>query len=326
MSEEEVKGTILKDFGTSHHENEEKANGSVDDAADDYSSGDISRQQNVNEPTEHLDLTQVLALLFIPTLLKAKVKLEESRPNGKNGAMSALDTSHTSIDLALQTSEKSDPHTNTPTIQVQQQPKTAHFSYDTQDPNLDNPHSSKPKRWIINQSEKGGAHHPDSHLIEMVLEMMLYDATGTTTPQPLSRELLRKLLLFYGEADMADDDALIDEMIAVATKGAATDVEGDPVMLDKYTFARALTNDLGLFKIENEDSVTTNYQDVFQTSTGPNKSTTKDESCEGEEVQPVKTVFTYQSVDYTADTFRSKSFVILLWVTWILSYFACTYY
>ena len=332
VTEEQVKTTILKDFGQSesHRKDETKANASarvsVFDADDDYSTGNISSQQNnINRPAEHLDLTQVLALLLIPTLLKAKVKLEEGRANEKNGAKPALNNAHT---LTGQTPDAANDRTNNmPTIQIsQQQPKTTHFRDDKQNPNESNPQNYKPKRWTINQCEKGGAHHPDSDLIENVLEMMLHDATGTITPQPLTKELLRKLLMFYGEPDMADDDALLDEMIAVATEGAAEDVEGNPVMLDKYTFARALTNDVGLYKIENEESVTTNYQDVFQTSTPiePKKSHTKDGLCE-EEVQPVKTVFTYQSIDYTADTFRSKSFVILLWVTWILSYFACRY-
>jgi hypothetical protein len=124
---------------------------------------------------------------------------------------------------------------------------------------------------------------------------------------------------------MAEDDALLDEMILAASHGAPEDLEGNPILLDKFTFARALTHDVGLYNIENEDRTTTNFYDVFHTSSaGLNEKGDPQPTIEpgDHSVQPVTSVFTFPSIDYTADTFRSKSFVILLWVTWIISYFA----
>jgi hypothetical protein len=151
-------------------------------------------------------------------------------------------------------------------------------------------------------------------------------------------------LAAYGEKDLVDDDELIDNMILAASGGK------ENAVLDHYTFARALSGDVQKYDISSETEVTTHYFDVFQTlySTKSKKSgkfslcpshqsgipTTEvfqDEEergrtmPNGDNVREVEREFTAPSIDYTADTYRSKTFVILLWITAVNTYFAYVY-
>lgn len=265
----------------------------------------------------------MLALLLIPPLLKAKAKLDATEQNmnktevpdqGESAGPSSLPTvTLDSLQKATSTSQVSvtsiNPHEYHDVIQTSEDTCNTKF-LDKSSNDVSN--SPRQKRWAINQSEKGDAYNPDADLVENVLEMILHDATGDTNPQPLTKDLLRQLLMFYGEIDMANDEELLDEMILAAYDSASEDIERNPIMLDKYTFAKALTNDVSLYNIDNENEVTTNYYDVFQT-TMPNATSKPHLTEEDENLQPINTVWTYPSIDYTADTFRSKSFVILLW-------------
>eukprot|EP00804_Cyclotella_cryptica_P013395 CCRYP_005153-RC/>CCRYP_005153-RC protein AED:0.37 eAED:0.37 QI:231/1/1/1/1/0.91/12/2182/791 len=319
VNEEEVKETILKDFGQCPRQNEETMTDADDGADHETESCD---EQSHKAPMEHLDLTQVLALLLIPSLLKASGRLEEKNQNkvkdeADGTRTEGLKDEHNSENGLSQLCSSSY-HTAMSNLETLEEST-----------NINSTHKKiNSRRWAILQSERGDKHSPDSDLIENVLGMILHDATGNIQPQPLTKELLRQLLNFYGEADMADDESLLEGMILEATndtEGAPHDVEGDGVILDKDTFARALTKDVRLYPTDNENNITTNYYDVFKTF-APNgrksKMPTSVEADADSDIRHVTSVFTFPSIDYTADTFRSKSFVILLWVTWILSYFA----
>jgi len=160
-------------------------------------------------------------------------------------------------------------------------------------------------------SQKGDSRWPDADIVENVLRMMLHDATGDATLRPLTKELLRQILCFYGEAEASNNEQLLEAMLLAATSQASTDIEGEPILLNQHSFAHGLTHDVQHYNIEFENSVTTNFQDVFL---GEEEALKKGNS--------VTTVRTFSSIDYTADTFRSKSFVVLLWVVWILTYFS----
>jgi hypothetical protein len=319
VTEEEVKETILREFGQCSRQGDELTDEKDENSEQDNSTGENSSQKTLRKAMEHLDLTQVLALLLIPALLKAKSKLEERQINthidvefsSMSSFRTALENSQIASESVLQTPDEA----RAPEDQIVQTPeKASHLKLASMIGRSSGPRT---KRWTVNQSEKGDAHSPDAGLIEDVLEMILHDVTGNTEPQPLTKELLKQILVFYGEIDMADDDDLMNEMIAAAYGGESQDIEGKQLMLDKYTFARALTADVELYNIENENSVTTNFYDVY----GSNVPQSSEEG-EDDSVQRANTVWTFPSIDYTADTFRSKSFVILLWVTWIISYFA----
>ena len=154
-------------------------------------------------------------------------------------------------------------------------------------------------------------------MISDVLGIILADTTGSTTPQPLTKDLLRKIFARYDEVDLIKDDDLIDEMIQVATGG---DPDG---MLDPNAFARALTSDVGLYDVNAESRVSTHYQDVFG-ALGENKEENKsitdtdddddfidnDEEDKMVEKTPqertVTKVFTFSQIDFLSDTFRVR--------------------
>eukprot|EP00578_Thalassiosira_sp_NH16_P024367 CAMPEP_0181084446 /NCGR_PEP_ID=MMETSP1071-20121207/4699_1 /TAXON_ID=35127 /ORGANISM="Thalassiosira sp., Strain NH16" /LENGTH=989 /DNA_ID=CAMNT_0023166179 /DNA_START=39 /DNA_END=3004 /DNA_ORIENTATION=- len=158
---------------------------------------------------------------------------------------------------------------------------------------------------------RGEDRWPDSDLIEFVLKMILTDVTGDDKPKPMTKDLLRKIFAFYQEHDVVEDEALLDEMISVASKMNMDDDEkGTVPMLDKFTFAHCLTDDVRKYDVSNERKCSTNFSDVFQ-----------DEKQQTDKSAEVKTVWTAPSIDYAMDAFRSKSFVILLWVNWALFFY-----
>jgi hypothetical protein len=178
---------------------------------------------------------------------------------------------------------------------------------------------------------------PDSGIIERVLNMILNDATGDATPKPLTKELIKTIFAAYGENELVDDDDLINDMILAASGGK------EDAVLDHVAFARALSGDVQQYDINSETEVTTNYFDVFRTfystkskkkgrfslRSNPNPTALfRDEEesghtmPNGESVREVEREFTAASIDYTADTYRSKMFVIILWMTAVVTYFA----
>ena len=229
----------------------------------DYCSSESDSEKDDDDDGSLMDLTQVLALLLIPLLLKARQSLSQQR-----------EINHSVL---------------SPSFAVRQ------------------------------HCERGDKRWPDADLIENVLCMMLFDATGDPTHQPLTKELISQLLSFYSEGDIAQDDRLLEEMLAMAK---STDCEDDeePILFDQHAFSLALTRDCKRYCIDYENEMTTNYFDVFQTlySTKVNEEKKKCsfaemvnpmknvEVSQEEGVRPVQSVFTFPSIDYTADTFRSK--------------------
>jgi hypothetical protein len=184
------------------------------------------------------------------------------------------------------------------------------------------------------------ARQPDPKIIERVLHMILKDSTGDTVPKILDKELLKNIFAAYGERELVENDDLLDEMMLAATDGK----EG--VFLDNHTFARALTHDIQKYDVKTETDITTHYFDVFRTVYSTKKKKTgllslpslgagpdacwADEEANGrnsgidsgEDIRAVEREFTAASIDYTADTYRSKSFVVILWTTGVCTYFA----
>jgi len=120
--------------------------------------------------------------------------------------------------------------------------------------------------------------------------MMLWDATGDPTPQPLTKELLQQLLRFYfSDGELAEDEILLDEMLNVAKGGAESGDDEEPIIFNQYTFVRALTHDVQRYNIDNENSQNTNYVDVFETYYSTKSEENKKCSCP-KFMNPMKTV------------------------------------
>lgn len=146
------------------------------------------------------------------------------------------------------------------------------------------------------------------------IAMILTDVTGDDTPKPMTKDLLRKIFIFYKEHDVAENDELLEEMISVASDLEKMKGDGDeevgagdkPPLLDAFTFAHCLTDDVRTYDVKSEGRLSTNFSDVFCSSDKD------DQQEEEDEVLKVKTAWTAPSIDYAVDTFRSKSYVILL--------------
>jgi len=115
---------------------------------------------------------------------------------------------------------------------------------------------------------------PPPDIIGNVLDRILEEATGTTEPQVLDADLLRRILLAHGETKLAENDDLIDSMIASAgSVTAATTGGGDadndtspaPILFDRQTFAHALVGDVQqTYRVEDDVDLTTIFYDVFK--------------------------------------------------------------
>lgn len=169
------------------------------------------------------------------------------------------------------------------------------------------------------------------------------DVTGDSEPKPITVDLLRDIFLFYGENDVAADDDLLQQMVRVASKGAEIADDRDAseeggILLDEHAFAYCLTSDIQLYDVESEEKLTTTYYDVFQTFRSTKEveggvmkklsdATTRhirmhddegDETESSGDVRLVEKRSTSPSIDYAVDSFRSKTYVILLWVTFVI--------
>jgi len=309
--EEGLVEPLLTSSSTSNNSNDDDVENGHESSDSIQSVPSSSEQDNKEEVS--MDLSQVLALLLIPLLLKAEKTLAQQKEE---------DTHHSIIP-----------------------------------PSFNN---------VRKHTERGDKHWPDGDLIDNTLCMMLWN-TGHQNSQPLTKELLRQLLRYYfTDGELADDDNLLDEMLSMA-KGNSIEngVDDEEIIFDKYSFVRALTHDIQRYDIDNENSQNTNYVDVFKTyystkteektcsclnAINPMKAVEDGRNEEGEEdISPVQRVYTCPSIDYTADTFRSKvcllmvahqfysifdsisdysiyfsaaikGFVVLLWVTWLLTF------
>lgn len=209
---------------------------------------------------------------------------------------------------------------------------------------------------VYSQNVNAGIIFPEMpNVLEDAMKIILKDvcfegSSELNVPLPpiVDRDLIVKILSFYGEENLAQNEELIQEMILTASNGC----EG--AVLDANTFGHALTADVLKYNIENESKLTSNYSDVFdeELTYPPSEPVSADsndlsifppikkdnlghdddnddyniEESNNEKIIPlideknannfnrsVKRVYTAPQIDYTADTYRSKFFTVLLW-------------
>lgn len=172
-----------------------------------------------------------------------------------------------------------------------------------------------------------GVVRPKPGLVDYVLSMILHDNTGSSEPKKLDKALIQRILVSYGEADLASNDALLDEMLVVAKTPEGT--------LNLEAFSNGMTSDVLLYNIANETRVSTNYDDVFLTKNHRKGDDSDDDDNNMDEEGQVSTRslrktagielnerFTAPAIDMVAGTFRSKIVTVLLWATFIITTFA----
>lgn len=175
-------------------------------------------------------------------------------------------------------------------------------------------------------------HDFDSKILGKVLSIILNQATGSDEPQPLTKDLLRKIFKMYDETELCHDENLLNDMIAVA----AGDQDG--AILDVEAFSRALTSDLDCYNQDLETKFTTHYEDVFGLVTVGREISeqSENEETEGREDSRLylhaardesvshgenfTRVFTFPQIDYLADSFRDKTQYVMVWLAVIFGY------
>ena len=165
----------------------------------------------------------------------------------------------------------------------------------------------------------------DRTIIEKVLSIILTDVTGSIEPQLLTKDMLMQIFLAYDEHDLAHDEALLSDMIAMAVGGA----EGR-AFLDVDSFSRGLASDLKLYDPTKETRFSTHYEDVFGYSgkvggEPPSRNQPRvllphgDDSeffdaSNGQQESTFTEVFTLSQIDFQADSFRDKTHYLLAWL------------
>ena len=106
-------------------------------------------------------------------------------------------------------------------------------------------------------------------------------------------------------------------MIAIASGG------DNKAVLDEKTFARALTDDVKLYKTINETGHITTLNDVFPDGVTRKAIAATDEENVEKAMNPgtVETSFTFSQIDFVADNVLSWQHVVLVWLTIVFSYF-----
>lgn len=180
------------------------------------------------------------------------------------------------------------------------------------------------------EEETDDIQYPKPGLIQSVLSMILRDVTGSSKPPKLTVSLLHDILLAYGEESMSNDVDLLREM---ATFGE---------VLNEETFSRALTNDVLLYNVNDEATLTTNYRDVMKPIRNEKEEDTvkmslHDDSDDqdyllenGKQDLPqtkqapatIQRFWSSPGIDFTACRYSSKFIVVFLWTGFVISYIA----
>jgi hypothetical protein len=185
---------------------------------------------------------------------------------------------------------------------------------------------------LIPHLNKVGADDDNAQeLFGKVVNMIVTDVTSgengdSLEPVVLNRELMRDILEFYGEGDVAQE--IIEEMLRAA--GVADGEETTP--FDYQALLYATTSDTQKYNLEWEQSITTHYHDILDGTQfekdmdADSKHFDEEETATGasqldEAGNQVKRIFSMPSVDYVAENYRSKSFIVMLWLLVIISFF-----
>jgi len=165
---------------------------------------------------------------------------------------------------------------------------------------------------------------PNKDLIQSIWKIIVHDTTGHIQPEPLTTKLIKRILFFYGESDLACNEDLLDEMLlSILTN------DGQNFTVESFT--EALTHDIGLYDIRNETSRTTTYDDVFLTKNHRDEWQPEDEESTdfAKAVRRAKNNlsvglerrYTAAPIDFVANSYRSKALTVTLLSTFVLAIF-----
>lgn len=169
-----------------------------------------------------------------------------------------------------------------------------------------------------------------NNLLDYALKIILHDNTPDTSYKPLTTELVREILKGYGEHQLASDENLVREMVDAAG--------GIGSVLDEAAFGKALTEDTDLLDLDNEVSLTTNFDDVNMiTKQEEYDAIIEKGGPRSPEFQQAAVLFQQNQqksqgsfnriqnlpqIDITSDNYRSKTLTVFLWATFLITYFS----
>jgi hypothetical protein len=168
---------------------------------------------------------------------------------------------------------------------------------------------------------------PPGNLLKDVIDMIVHDSgayafhTNKDGVTHVTADLIKNILLIYGEVDMANDDDLIREMVDACKN--EPDEEGLSAFTPK-SFGLALTRDVTLFDLTNETRASTIIEDVFGRTRKGKPSIPFDNhdaqpgavveaASKGHGINDLKRVYTAPAIDIQAGTYRSKVLIVALW-------------
>lgn len=166
------------------------------------------------------------------------------------------------------------------------------------------------------------------HLIDFVLDMILFDTTGDKSPKGLTVDLIRTIFRKYGEDIDTDDDAILEEMLKVA-KGKETGKDA-PVILNKESFLRLITHDIRSYNT-NEDRLSNIFGDVFgdgckKYCSYPIHKNEDESGFHDTEIEKTFTkIKTAKGIDFVACTYQCRYHMVNLWVCFLLAFVGFIY-
>jgi hypothetical protein len=197
------------------------------DVWNDEQEGEEEQQQQQQQHDEYLDLVQILSVILMPTIARAA-------DEDKNGP---------------------EPHKimPVPADDANYFIRKVYYPIMSFITDLDNTHYEKQR-----PKPKGKAFF--DHALAVLLKDVTASPNSATSCSsregpPMTEELVRDLLLTYGEVERAENAQLIREMVKVAQSSSGR--------LDREALIHALSSDLSEFKVGSEDKLSTFLEDVF---------------------------------------------------------------
>lgn len=296
VDEEEVTNTIMKGFG----------GGGISD-----SDGD------------NMDLTELVAMLLIPTLVRTKRGMKGGNASSSDVGAAVVDESSTEdADAHLENYVGHGNVVDESENNKGENARTVDFGH-TSSRGEANSLLETNDSIVVQKNTTDPSTQPNGSnkkLFHSVLQMILADTIhDTTSPPAITVDLLRTIFLFYGEKDVAVDNDLLQSMVDLA-KDAGN-------VLDDKVFAHCLTSDVELYDTDWEEKLQSTYVDVFETHESTKKQRSRfarqsnddvestavmAEKGEDRKVNEVMKKYTFPAIDYAVDTFRSKTYVIVV--------------
>jgi hypothetical protein len=152
----------------------------------------------------------------------------------------------------------------------------------------------------------------DDKSTEMALSQVLDVILHETDSCQLNRDFLKTVLDFHGEVEV--DEHVLDGMMEAAG--------GEGEVLNVNSLKQALTSDVTNYRTEWTDSLTTHYQDVFndQNKAARNNDEEDPQKDTVNDTLAFQKVWTAPAIDFVADTYRSQTYTVMLWLTLVMVY------